>query len=745
MTVKKIWLLIILLLIISSCSEDSTQIPGTATVSPTLPAPEKITTSVPEPTSSAKDFLNSWKSKDYQGMYGLLSKGSKELTTEEQFVDFLRSISGEIALNDLNYTILNSQINPNNAQVEYNINLESAIVGDINRENAMNLIHEDGQWRIIWDVSLILPELAQGDYLKMEYDIPTRANIYDLYGEPLAVQTEATALGIYPDFIDLDEDFGIVVLLARVTGIQASLIEGWIRDALPGSYLPMGEVASEEEPQRLGILSSYGAVASSTYNTRLYPGNGTGPHIIGYVSPIQEEELDEYRSLGYQGGERIGREGLERWGETILSGKTGGDLYIFNSEDTPIHEIGSAATQPGKEIYTTIDSNLQKGVQEALRSFEGAIVVIERDTGRVLAMASSPSFNPNAYEFENINWNAWISEITNDPNLPQFNRAARGQYPLGSVFKVITMAAALESGVYTPDTIYECGYIFEELFGFPRYDWTYERFQDDGVTRPSGTLTLVEGLIRSCNPYFWHIGLDLYNQGLTTAISDMARSFGLGTATGIEVIEEEFGTVPDPQSEVDAINLAIGQGDLLVTPLQVANFMAAIGNGGTLYRPQVIEKIVSPDGQEEKIFKPEEIGTLPLSSENLMAIQEGMIGVVSSEIPPGTAYRQLADLDYPIAGKTGTATSGAGGEPHSWFAGYTFAENEDRPDIAVAVIVENIGDGSEYAGPVFRRVIETLIYGEPQRLYKWESQLNITRSPTPIFTDTPTPEALIQR
>jgi penicillin-binding protein 2 len=225
----------------------------------------------------------------------------------------------------------------------------------------------------------------------------------------------------------------------------------------------------------------------------------------------------------------------------------------------------------------------------------------------------------------------------------------------------------------------------------------------------------------------------------------MARAFGLGSTTGIDVIEEETGNVPDPFSEVDAINLAIGQGDLLVTPLQVANFTAAVGNGGTLYRPQVIEKFITRDGQEEVVFEPEIIGTLPISPENLEAIQEGMKGVVSSELPPGTAYRQLADLDYPVAGKTGSATTGKGGDSHSWFAGYTFAESEEKPDIAVAVILEEVGEGSVYAAPVFRRIIETFIYGEPQRLYRWESQFNITRTATPLTTDTPTPNPLVEQ
>ena len=163
--------------------------------------------------------------------------------------------------------------------------------------------------------------------------------------------------------------------------------------------------------------------------------------------------------------------------------------------------------------------------------------------------------------------------------------------------------------------------------------------------------------MRSCNPLFWHIGLDLYNVGLTTAISDMSRKFGLGSKTGIEGIDEEAGKVPDPGSQVDAINLAIGQGDLQVTPLQVARFVAALGNGGTLYRPQVIEKIVSRTGEVSLNFKKEAQGTLPLKPENLLFIQEAMKGVVTSQKPLGTGFLPMRGLDIPVAAKTGTATS----------------------------------------------------------------------------------------
>jgi len=261
------------------------------------------------------------------------------------------------------------------------------------------------------------------------------------------------------------------------------------------------------------------------------------------------------------------------------------------------------------------------------------------------------------------------------------------------------------------------------------HDWTWDHFQEDGETQPSGMLTLPQGLIRSCNPWFWYIGLDLYRNGFPTAVADMARGFGLGSKTGIEGLDEEAGTIPDATNEVDATNHAIGQGDTQVTPLQVARFVAAMGNGGTLYRPQVIEKIVTPAGTESALFKPEAQGTLPITPETRELIVESMKGVVTSKIPVGTAFRPMAGLDIPVAGKTGTAQAAAG-DSHAWFAGFTYAGRADKPDIAIAVLAENSGEGSEIAAPIFRRLVELYFYGKPLKLYRWESAFNITKTPT---------------
>jgi penicillin-binding protein 2 len=242
-------------------------------------------------------------------------------------------------------------------------------------------------------------------------------------------------------------------------------------------------------------------------------------------------------------------------------------------------------------------------------------------------------------------------------------------------------------------------------------------------------LTLQEGLMRSCNPYFWHIGNDLYSVlDRPNDIANMARAFGLGSPTGIEQLPEESGQILDPAGPVEAVNQAIGQGDVQVTPLQVARFTAAIANGGTLYRPQVVEKIQPVDGDPVLVFKPEANGTLPLRAENLDILKEAMFMVTGTT---GTAYNNIRGLQFSVAGKTGTAESGSG-LPHAWFAGFTNNPATGLPDIAIAVIVENIGQGSDYGVPIFRAMVETYYYGSPQRPFYDFGQIGF-----PPYTPTP--------
>lgn len=687
------------------------------------------------------DFLHAWEKEDYASMYAMLTSASQASISEEDFTKTYRDTAIESTLTGLETELIEESAGHQQAEIGYRVKMQTSLVGEIIREMKMKLEQVNGQWKVQWDPGMILPELAGGNYLKMDLEIPSRGNINDRNGNPLAHQIEAAAIGVWPDFVDLTDDQyikGLIPLLSGLSGVRTDTLLTMIEEAQPGAYLALGEIPADQDPYRLDLLSRWNAAVTALYTSRFYDGNGSAPHLVGYVSSLQEDELDEYRRLGYQGDAKVGRKGLELWGEQVLSGKSGGTLYVFNPEGKPVAQLGATPSQPAGDIYTTIDGDFQRGVQRAIAGFPGAVVVLERDTGRVLAMASSPGFDSNAFQTENYNWNTSLNEILTNPQNPQFNRATQGQYPLGSVFKLITIAAGLESGRYTKDTQYQCEYVFEELEGFPRYDWTYDHFQEDGVTQPSGLLTLSQGLMRSCNPFFWHIGLDLFDQGLTTAISDMARGFGLGSPTGVEVVDEESGFIPDPASQVDAINLAIGQGDMTVTPIQVARFVAALGNGGTLYKPQAVEKVVQPGGAVSDTFNPEAQGTLPISPENLKAIQDAMVGVVRSQNPLGTAYLPFRDLDINVAGKTGTATSQTG-DPHAWFAGYTYEGREDKPDIAVAVIAENAGEGSEIAAPIFRRVLELYYYGKPLKVYRWESTFDVTRSPTPLVIFTPTP------
>jgi penicillin-binding protein 2 len=695
-----------------------------------LPTPQINTSSAPSVEGAVTAYLAAWNSGDYEAMYAMLSNDSRNAITLEDFQARYANVATQANLFRVDYEILQSLVNPATAQVGYRVVLNSAVIGPIERDTNMDLVLESGNWRVVWDDRIILPELSGGNRLSLERFVPQRGIIYDNLGNTIAANTEAVAVGVYPELIAQEDINTVINELARVGGLSIEETNELLfpNDIAAQGYVPIAELSVEQFNARAGDWNELTGIYYNIYTTRLYFDGGAAAQSIGYYGAVPAEQVQEYIPLGYQSSDYIGRQGIESWGEEYLSGTRGGALYVLNPAGEVVTKLAESDAQPAADVYSSLDMELQLAAEEAIKDFNGAIVVLERDTGRVLAMVSSPDFNPNWADPNDVNsqWGTYFS----DGRDRLFNRATQGQYPPGSIFKVITFSAALETGVFQPESTLDCQHTWFGLADQPLDDWTLAK-----ELPPSGVLNLLEGLMRSCNPWFYQIGLDLYNAGHINAVAEMSRGFGLGSPTGIQGVPESSGNIQDPNTDPatgrnEAVQQAIGQGTVTITPLQAAVYAAAIGNGGTLYRPQLVDRVTDANGVAILDFEPEAMGTLPISANTLQQLQNAMRMVVAD--PRGTAYRRFTGFTITTYGKTGTATSGVGLDPHAWFIGYTDAGRANQPDIAIAVLVENIGEGSDFAAPIFRRVASHYFLGSPGPLYPWESAYGVL---DPAFFD----------
>jgi penicillin-binding protein 2 len=489
-------------------------------------------------------------------------------------------------------------------------------------------------------------------------------------------------------------------------------------------------------------LSGLDGVHLHPNTTRYYAGDGIASLLVGYTGQPSAEEMADYRARGYAGDERVGKAGVEQWGEQYLAGRPSAQLLVIPPDGgSTILTLAESTGEPGWNVHTTIDRDLQNRMERYLMDdYLGAAVVMRPDTGEVLAMLSNPTFDSNLFDPKNYAGTQQLAQVLADPSLPLYNRASQGQYPLGSVFKIITMSAALQSGIPSSNK-YDCPHYFYDTSGHAYADYTVER------NKPAqGILSMTEALERSCDTYFYHLGFDLFHKD-PWIVPNMARGFGLGKLTGIDAVPESAGYLPDPAeklekyrsdwTEGDAINQAIGQGELQVTPLQAVDYVAAVANGGTLYRPRIVAAVKKEDGTPILTFVPEARGTLPISAQTLASVQEAMRMVVAG--PFGTARSAMLGMadSVKIAGKTGTATTE--GAPDAWFAAYTFNGGaRNKPDIAVVVLVEHVGEGSQFAAPMVRRILELYFYDRPLNTYPWEAAYGVRGTATPIPTATPT-------
>lgn len=697
------------LLLLAACTPSSSQtMPPTTPPHTSIPteAPTAAPTVTPVPPSAdatAAAFLNAWTARNYPAMYLYLSPESRSTVDLAQFTQRYQdalSTAGVLTVTTRLQSVLEEA---DNAYVSFQIALDTALVGSLVTDTVMSLSLHGERWLVEWDAGLIWPQLAGGNYFRMQYTIPARANVYDRAGLALAAQGTIVTVGVIPAQIEDEE--ALLAALTSVTGLPPDEIRGQYVAAPAEWRIPIADIPAQVSVDHNDALSIPG-VYREEKSGRLYPQSGergVAPHVVGWVSPVPAERLDEYRARGYRGDEWVGGAGLEAWGEDILAGVHGGTLAVVDAAGGEITIVAERGATPSRPIYVTFDRAFQAQVQKIIGGRRGAIVVLDVQTGAVRALASGPGFDPNV--FVGPAGAIGRSQILADPKRPLFNRATNGAYPMGSVFKIVTISAGLEAaGLIPEETFFHCPGYWDGLGAEARKSC----WKEDG----HGDINLKDGLTASCNVVFYEVGkmLDSLGQDI---LPDYAKGFGLGAPTGLQGVSEDGGLVPDLtwKTEVrgenwwvgDTVNLAIGQGNLTATPLQAARMMAAVANGGTLYRPYVVERIgAAGETFPEQTTQPEAVGSLPVSAENLAVIQEALRGVTTQYL--GTAVHRFMGMPVSVAGKTGTAEAGGmDAEAHSWFAAYAPA---DVPEIAVAVIVENGGEGSTVAAPLARQVIE---------------------------------------
>lgn len=703
---------------------------------PTLVPPATATPSAtpvtPDPEGTAVTFLDAWSKGDYSGMYSLLTPLSQDAINRDDFEARYVAVVRTANVTGVATRLLSSLKNGASASVVYEVDLKTAVVGTLTRKIEMPLVYANGRWAVAWTDGLILPELAGGNTLHLDYAVPARANIYDRNGLGLAVQGEAVAVGIQRD--QITDEPALLAALSELLRLKPETIQAKYANAQPDWYVPIGQASTEDVQTWLDTLNSLGGLILTPYTTRYYPYGGVAPHVLGYLSAIPPEALAEYQARGYTGDERVGLAGLEAWGEPYLSGRRGGVLYAVTPGGEIAARLAESQAQPSQALYTTLDRALQLEAQNVLGNFRGSLIVMNPATGEVLAMASNPGYDPNLFDPTNRN-SAGLEAVLQDAGRPLLNRATQGVYPPASVFKIPAMAAGLMSGLYTRESTYTCTGVWNTLGPDAiKYDWTVAF-----GAAPHSEINLVQALAYSCDPYFYDLAYTLFGYN-PDYMTEVAVAFGLGRATGIDQVAEAVGLMPDPAWKLatygeawtpgDSVNMGIGQGYVQVTPLQIAQMLGAIRNGGTIIRPQIVHHIAPPGGQPSVPFAPIVSGALPVTAEQLAIIQEGLDGVIN--LPRGTAHAVFPTFEIPVAGKTGTAEDPAVGTPHSWFAGYTLANRPDQPDVVIVVMIENVGEGSEYAAPLFKRLVEIYFLGRAYSLLPWEVEFSANPTATPL-------------
>jgi penicillin-binding protein 2 len=526
------------------------------------------------------------------------------------------------------------------------------------------------------------------DISRRTYSIPTqRGEIFDRnMTRPLAINRDSFSVSITPAEVPRNSMNEVIETVSRILKIPADEIMA----KLPSQYIQL------YQPVEIASNVSFSAIASLAERKNTLPGiswqskfvrnyidAGSLSHIIGYVGDITRDELTTLYNLGYQQGDVIGKAGIEKQYDDLLRGRQGWETRTVDSRERRISGRENTVRVPpemGKNLVLTIDLDLQTLVEKALGPRIGSAMIIRPATGEILAMVSYPWYDPNIFtEGLPSDYRALVE----DPDKPFINRTIQSSYPPASTFKIIMTTGVLSENAFPPDQTILC----RGVLNYGNRDWLCH------VKTGHGRLNLRGGMAQSCNIFYWTIGRDYLG---AERIVSYAKEYGYGEISGIDLPGEINGFLPTPQWKErrfherwvagDTMNMSIGQGYTLVTPIQMANMICMVVNNGKIYKPHLLKEVRDPvTNAIESIVKPKVIHESSISPEVFAALRQDMRAVIRE----GTAVYPLNIRSVEIAGKTGTGEAGFTDRWHSWFAAYApFTSTNPEDMIVVSVIVE---------------------------------------------------------
>ncbi len=575
--------------------------------------------------------------------------------------------------------------------------------------------------------------LSENNRIRIQEIAAPRGIIYDRAGISLVDSFPSFDVSLFRQ--DVSDTRSLIPVLSRALSLSPERLQVKL-DGAKGSLAshPLklkANISREElamvETRRLDLPG----VMVDMVIRRNYPYENLAAHLIGYLGEISQEELEEEEFINHKIGYFIGKYGIEHKFELDLKGENGGRQIEVNALGRKVRVWGQVEPNPGNNLFLTLDIELQKAAEEAMMGKKGALVAMDPQNGDILALVSKPDFDPNLFA-RRISPENW-KRISENSSHPLQNRAIQGQYPPGSVYKIIMAIAGLEEKIITPETTFQCS------GALPFGNRDYLCWKKEG----HGRVNLRRAIVESCDVYFYNLGLRLG----VDRIAKYAMGLGLGRVTGFPLGHEKPGLIPTsswkmkrfgiPWQAGENLSIAIGQGFNLVTPLQVACTLSALANGGKLYRPRIVQSIKAPHGETLKEFPPDDAKTLHISPETLEILREALWGVVNS--PGGTGGKARID-GFDVAGKTGTAQvvqrREGRGEPniaehqdHAWFACFAPAR---QPQITVVALIEHGGHGGAVAAPVAKKVLEN--YYLRQKM-KSPSPLQIALKPSAVGSE----------